>query len=77
MALTGFDLVAPALIYLLVVLTAIPIVGVGTVVGVYSKNYKESEIGSNFAYLLTITILVIPALAINEPECFPRIGLIL
>ena len=62
MSITGFDLVAPALIYLLVVLTAIPIVGVGTVVGVYSKNYKESEIGSNFAYLLTITILVIPAL---------------
>lgn len=62
MTLTGFDLVAPALIYLLVVLTAIPIVGVGTVVAVFSKNYKESEIGSNFAYLITITILVIPAL---------------
>ncbi len=62
MTLTGFDLVSPALVYLLVVLTAIPIVGVGTLVGVFSKNYKESEIGSNFAYLLTITILVIPAL---------------
>lgn len=62
MTLTGIDLVAPPLIYLLVVLTAIPIVGVGTLVGVFSKNYKESEIGSNFAYLLTITILVIPAL---------------
>ncbi len=63
MTIIGFDLVSPALIYLLIILTAIPIVGVGTVVAVYSKNYKESEIGSNFAYLVLVIILIIPALA--------------
>ncbi len=61
--LAGFDLKNPFLVYLVVVLTSIPIVGITSVIAAYSKNYKEAGIGLSFIYIGIVGFLVIPALA--------------
>ncbi|WP_414469927.1 ABC transporter permease [Methanobacterium sp. ACI-7] len=59
----GFDINSPLLVYIVIVLTAIPIVGITSVVAAYSKNYKEAGIGLSFIYLTIVGFLILPALA--------------
>lgn len=59
----GFGVISPMVIYFLVLMTSLPIIGLTTVVAVYSKNYKEAGIGLTFAYILVVGFLVVPALA--------------
>jgi len=61
--LAGFDLKNPILVYLVIILTSIPIVGITSVIAAYSKNYKEAGIGLSFIYIVIVGFLVIPALA--------------
>lgn len=61
--IAGFDINNPILVYLVVILTAIPIVGITSVVAAYSKNYKEAGIGLSFIYIAIVGFLIVPALA--------------
>lgn len=61
--IAGFSINNPILVYLVVVLTAIPIVGITSVVAAYSKNYKEAGIGLSFIYIAIVGFLIVPALA--------------
>ena len=61
--LAGFDLKNPILVYLVIILTSVPIVGITSVLAAYSKNYKEAGIGLSFIYIVIVGFLVIPALA--------------
>ncbi len=68
MILAGFSLENPLVVYLIVVSTAIPMVGVTGIVASFAKNYKEAGIGITFAYIAIITFLIVPALAyISQP----------
>lgn len=59
----GFDINNPILVYLTIVLTAIPIIGVTSIIASYSKNYKEAGIGLSFIYIIIVGFLIVPALA--------------
>jgi ABC-2 type transport system permease protein len=59
----GFDIKNPVLVYIVIMLTSVPIVGVTSVIAAYSKNYKEAGIGLSFIYIVIVGFLVIPALA--------------
>lgn len=59
----GFKIHNAHLIYLVLVLTAFPVVGLTSLVAVYSKNYKEAGIGITLAYIIIIGFLIVPALA--------------
>jgi ABC-2 type transport system permease protein len=63
MILAGFKLGNPLLVYLIVVITAVPIVGLTSIIAAYAKNYKEAGIGITFAYIAIIGFLIVPALA--------------
>lgn len=63
MLIAGFSIKNPLLVYLGVVLTSVPIIGVTSVVAAYSKNYKEAGIGLSFIYIFIVGFLIIPALA--------------
>lgn len=58
----GFIIQNVILVYLLVVLTAVPIVGLTSIIAAYAKNYKEAGIGISFAYIVVVGILIVPAL---------------
>ncbi|MCE5215236.1 MAG: ABC transporter permease [Methanobacterium sp.] len=60
--LTGFQIISPLLVYMLVFITAIPVIGITVVIAAYSKNYKEAGIGLTFGYVLSVGILMVPAL---------------
>ncbi len=57
-------------VYFLVVLTAIPIVGLTSIIGAYAKNYKEAGIGLTFAYIIVVGFLIVPALAYISRKSF-------
>ncbi len=59
----GFAINNVIIVYLLVVLTAIPIAGLTSIIAAYAKNYKEAGIGISFAYILVVGFLIVPALA--------------
>lgn len=61
--IAGFEIYNPVLVYLVIVLTAIPIVGITSVIAAYSKNYKEAGIGLSFIYIAIVGFLIVPALA--------------
>lgn len=58
----GFDVKNPLLIYVTIVLTSIPIIGVTNIIASYSKNYKEAGIGISFTYIAIVGFLIIPTL---------------
>jgi ABC-2 type transport system permease protein len=58
----GFKFANPILIYILVTITALPIIGVTTIISAYSKNYKEAGIGITLSYIAVVGVLIIPAL---------------
>lgn len=59
----GFLLKNAGIVYLTVVLTALPIVGLTTIIAAYAKNYKEAGIGISFAYIFIVGLLIVPLLA--------------
>ena len=59
----GFAMKNPIQVYLMVVLTSLPVVGLTTIIAAYAKNYKEAGIGISFAYILMVGFLIVPALA--------------
>jgi ABC-2 type transport system permease protein len=59
----GFTLENVILVYLMVVFTSVPIVGLTTLIAAYAKNYKEAGIGISFVYILVVGSLIVPALA--------------
>ncbi len=61
--MAGFDIKNPVLVYLIIILTSVPIIGVTSVIATYSKNYKEAGIGLSFVYITIVGFLVVPALA--------------
>lgn len=60
--ITGFEISNPLLVYLLVLVTAIPVIGVTVIIAAYSKNYKEAGIGLTFGYIAIVAVLMIPTL---------------
>lgn len=66
----GFTINNPLPVYFLVVLTAIPIVGLTSIIGAYAKNYKEAGIGITFAYVIVVGFLIVPALAYISRKSF-------
>lgn len=60
--LTGFEIINPLIVYLLVFITALPVIGITVVIAAYSKNYKEAGIGLTFGYVASVGILMVPAL---------------
>ncbi|HEY0196139.1 MAG TPA: ABC transporter permease [Methanobacterium sp.] len=60
--ITGFEILNPLLVYFLVLLTAIPVIGVTVIIAAYAKNYKEAGIGLTFGYVVIVGILMIPTL---------------
>lgn len=58
----GFVIVEPVLVFLLVMMSAVPVIGVTFAIAVYCKNYKEAGIGLTAAYILAVAILLIPPL---------------
>lgn len=58
----GFIIQNVILVYFLVVLTAVPIVGLTSIIAAYAKNYKEAGIGISFAYIMVVGVLIVPAL---------------
>lgn len=63
MLVAGFPLGNPLLVYLIVLISAVPIVGFTAIIAAYAKNYKEAGIGITFAYIAIIGFLIVPALA--------------
>jgi len=61
--IAGFDIKNAFLVYLFVILTSIPIIGITSMIAAYSKNYKEAGIGISFVYIGIVGFLVVPALA--------------
>jgi ABC-2 type transport system permease protein len=59
----GFSLKNSFMVYIVIILTAIPIVGITSILAAYSKNYKEAGIGLSFVYIGIIGFLIVPALA--------------
>ncbi|AXV37636.1 MAG: ABC transporter [Methanobacterium sp. BRmetb2] len=59
----GFDIRNAFLVYIVVILTSIPIIGITSIIAAYSKNYKEAGIGISFVYIGVVGYLVVPALA--------------
>ncbi len=59
----GFEIKSPIIVYILILMTSIPIIGVTTIVTAYAKNYKEAGIGITFAYIGVVGFLIVPALA--------------
>lgn len=60
---TGFEILNPLLVYLLVFITAIPVIGVTVIIAAYAKNYKEAGIGLTFGYVAIVGIIMIPTLS--------------
>lgn len=58
----GFTIHNVILVYLMVVFTGIPIVGLTSIIAAYSKNYKEAGIGISAAYIIVVGFLIVPAL---------------
>jgi ABC-2 type transport system permease protein len=59
----GFAMKNPIQVYLIVLLTSLPVVGLTTIIAAYAKNYKEAGIGISLAYILMVGFLIVPALA--------------
>jgi ABC-2 type transport system permease protein len=59
----GFEINNSILVYLVIILTAFPIVGITSVIAAYSKNYKEAGIGLSFIYIAIVGFLIVPTLA--------------
>jgi ABC-2 type transport system permease protein len=66
----GFTINNVILVYLLVVLTAVPIVGLTSIIAAYANNYKEAGIGITFAYVMVVGFLIVPALAYISRKSF-------
>ena len=66
----GFIINNVILVYLLVVLTAVPIVGLTSIIAAYARNYKEAGIGITFAYVMVVGFLIVPALAYISRKSF-------
>lgn len=66
----GFSIHNVILVYLMVVFTAIPIVGLTSIIAAYAKNYKEAGIGISFAYIIVVGFLIVPALAYISRESY-------
>lgn len=66
----GFAIHNVILVYLMVVFTAIPIVGLTSIIATYAKNYKEAGIGISFAYIIVVGFLIVPALAYISRESY-------
>jgi ABC-2 type transport system permease protein len=58
----GFTIQNVIQVYLMVVFTAIPIVGLTSIIAAYSNNYKEAGIGISAAYIIVVGFLIVPAL---------------
>lgn len=61
--IAGIDIKNPFIVYMLIVLTSVPIIGITSVIASYSKNYKEAGIGLSFIYIIIVGFLIVPTLA--------------
>ena len=61
--IAGFQINNPLLVYIFIIMTSVPIVGVTTVIATYAKNFKEAGIALSFIYIGVVGFLVVPALA--------------
>lgn len=59
----GFGIKNAFLVYIVIILTSIPIIGITSMIAAYSKNYKEAGIGISFVYIVVVGYLIVPALA--------------
>ena len=61
--IAGFQINNPLLVYIFIIMTSVPIVGITTVIATYAKNFKEAGIALSFIYIGVVGFLVVPALA--------------
>ena len=61
--IAGFQINNPLLVYIFIIMTSVPIVGITTVIAAYAKNFKEAGIALSFIYIGIVGFLVVPALA--------------
>jgi ABC-2 type transport system permease protein len=66
----GFTMKNPIQVYLMVLLTSLPVVGLTTIIAAYAKNYKEAGIGITFAYILMVGFLIVPSLAYISQQSY-------
>lgn len=75
MIFAGFYLEPPLLVYLIVLSTAVPLVGLTGIIASFAKNYKEAGIGITFTYIAIISFLIVPALAyVSQAGRFPALS---
>jgi ABC-2 type transport system permease protein len=60
--LAGFQIHNPITVFIFILLTSIPIIGITTMMAAYSKNYKEAGIGLSFIYIGIVGFLTVPVL---------------
>jgi ABC-2 type transport system permease protein len=60
--IAGFQIHNPIFVFIFILLTSIPIIGITTMVAAYSKNYKEAGIGLSFIYIGIVGFLTVPVL---------------
>ncbi len=68
--IAGFQIINPVLVFIFIVLTSVPIIGITTMVAAYSKNYKESAIGLSVMYMIIVGFLIVPALLFLTTKTF-------
>jgi ABC-2 type transport system permease protein len=68
--IAGFHIDNPLLVFIFIFLTSIPIIGITSILAVYSKNYKEAGIGLSIAYMGIVGFLIIPVLLYISRKSF-------
>ncbi len=68
--IAGFHIANPILVFIFILLTSIPIIGITSVVAAYSKNFKEAGIGLSIAYMAIVGFLIVPVLIYLSKKLF-------
>ena len=68
--IAGFHIANPILVFIFILLTSIPIIGITSVVAAYAKNFKEAGIGLSIAYMAIVGFLIVPVLIYLSKKLF-------
>ena len=68
--IAGFHINNPLFVFIFILLTSIPIIGITSMVAAYSKNYKEAGIGLSIVYIAIVGFLIVPVLLYISRKSF-------
>jgi ABC-2 type transport system permease protein len=68
--IAGFHINNPLFVFIFILLTSIPIIGITAMVAAYSKNYKEAGIGLSIVYIAIVGFLIVPVLLYISRKSF-------